>query len=84
MEQQPNQPTPNNPNNNPFGGDGHGRHFSWKFSLFGAALIVLLIAFATYRHYKLDVPFGTLPESETDVPPVDTFPGVNVLDSLGN
>lgn len=42
----------------PYDGDYVGNIWGWRISLIGAAVIVLLSAFAAYRHYTLDVPFG--------------------------
>ncbi len=42
----------------PFDGDYIGNIWGWRISMIGAAVIVLLSAFAAYRHYTLDVPFG--------------------------
>jgi len=42
----------------PFDGEYIGNIWGWKFSLFGAALILLLGAAIAYRHYTLDVPLG--------------------------
>ena len=42
----------------PFDGDYIGNIWGWRVSMIGAAVIVLLSAFAAYRHYSLDVPFG--------------------------
>ena len=42
----------------PFDGEYIGNIWGWRISLIGAAVIVLLSAFAAYRHYTLDVPFG--------------------------
>lgn len=42
----------------PFDGDYIGNIWGWRVSMIGAAVIVLLSAFAAYRHYTLDVPFG--------------------------
>jgi predicted MFS family arabinose efflux permease len=42
----------------PFDGEYIGNIWGWRVSIIGAAVIVLLSAFAAYRHYSLDVPFG--------------------------
>lgn len=42
----------------PFDGEYIGNIWGWKFSLFGAALILFLLAVIVYRHYALDVPIG--------------------------
>ena len=42
----------------PFDGEYIGNIWGWRVSLIGAAIIILLSAFAAYRHYTLDVPFG--------------------------
>lgn len=42
----------------PFDGEYIGNIWGWRISLIGAAVIVLLSAFAAYRHYTLGVPFG--------------------------
>ncbi len=42
----------------PFDGEYIGNIWGWKFSLFGAALILLLFAVIVYRHYSLNVPIG--------------------------
>lgn len=42
----------------PFDGEYIGNIWGWKFSLFGAALILLLFAVIVYRHYALNVPIG--------------------------
>ena len=42
----------------PFDGEYIGNIWGWKFSLFGAALMLFLLAVIAYRHYALDVPLG--------------------------
>lgn len=42
----------------PFDGEYIGNIWGWKFSLFGAALILILLAAIAYRHYTLGVPLG--------------------------
>lgn len=42
----------------PYDGDYVGNIFGWKLSLVGLVLIVLLSAWAAYRHYTMDVPIG--------------------------
>lgn len=42
----------------PFDGDYIGNIWGWRISMIGAVVIVLLSAFAAYRHYTLGVPFG--------------------------
>ncbi|MCO6479032.1 MAG: hypothetical protein J5I94_20525 [Phaeodactylibacter sp.] len=42
----------------PFDGEYIGNIWGWKFSIFGAVLILLLLAVIAYRHYTLDVPIG--------------------------
>jgi predicted MFS family arabinose efflux permease len=42
----------------PFDGEYVGNIWGWRISLIGAAIIVLLSAFAAYRHYSMGVPFG--------------------------
>lgn len=42
----------------PFDGEYIGNIWGWKFSLFGAAMILFLLAVIVYRHYTLDVPAG--------------------------
>ncbi len=46
-----------------------GNMFSWKFSLFGLALILVLVAIMAYRHYALDVPFGFNEDANIEVVP---------------
>ena len=36
-----------------------GNIWGWKFSLYGLALILILLGLMIYRHIALDVPFGT-------------------------
>ena len=42
----------------PFDGEYIGNIWGWKFSLFGGAVIVLLLALVIYRHQTMDVPLG--------------------------
>ena len=42
----------------PFDGEYIGNIWGWKFSLFGGAVIVLLLAVVIYRHQTMDVPVG--------------------------
>lgn len=42
----------------PFDGEYIGNIWGWRISMIGAAVIVLLAAFAAYRHHSLGVPFG--------------------------
>ena len=42
----------------PFDGEYIGNIWGWKFSLFGAGLILFLLVVIAYRHYTLDVPLG--------------------------
>jgi predicted MFS family arabinose efflux permease len=56
----------------PYDGEYIGNIWGWKFSLFGLALILLLLAVIAYRHYTLQVPLG-LEEEAVDPPaPQDT------------
>lgn len=52
----------------PYDGEYIGNIWGWKFSLFGLALILLLLVVIVYRHYTLQVPLGL--EEETVDPPV--------------
>ncbi len=46
-----------------------GNLFSWRFSLFGLVLILVLLAIMAYRHYALDVPFGFNEDAKLEVVP---------------
>ncbi|GJM33014.1 MAG: hypothetical protein DHS20C18_20150 [Saprospiraceae bacterium] len=46
-----------------------GNLFSWRFSLFGLALILVLIGIMAYRHYSLGVPFGFSEDAKIEVIP---------------
>lgn len=46
-----------------------GNLFSWRFSLFGLVLILVLVAIMAYRHYVLDVPFGFNEDATIEVVP---------------
>ena len=52
----------------PFDGEYIGNIWGWRISLIGAAVIVLLSAFAAYRHYTLGVPFGLEDPAKTETP----------------
>ena len=56
----------------PFDGEYIGNIWGWKFSLFGAALILLLLVVIAYRHYALDVPLGIEDPLEQEATPVDS------------
>jgi hypothetical protein len=56
----------------PFGGSNSGNHWPWSFSLFGGALILLLLSFAVYRHYTLGAPVGFDDPLEQPAAPIDT------------
>lgn len=54
----------------PFDGEYIGNIWGWRISMIGAAVIVLLSAFAAYRHHSLGVPFGLeIPEEATEASP---------------
>lgn len=58
----------------PYDGAYIGNIWGWRISLIGAAVIVLLSAFAAYRHYTLDVPFGLEdPEQKKEKPATDSL-----------
>lgn len=58
----------------PFDGEYIGNIWGWRISLIGAAIIVLLSAFAAYRHYTLDVPFGLeVPDQTREKPAADSI-----------
>ena len=42
----------------PYDGEYIGNIWGWKFSFFGLAIILFLLAVISYRHYTLDVPLG--------------------------
>ena len=46
-----------------------GNLFSWRFSLFGLVLILVLVAIMAYRHYTMDVPFGFNEDATIEVVP---------------
>ncbi|MEQ8702954.1 MAG: hypothetical protein RIC19_03495 [Phaeodactylibacter sp.] len=57
----------------PFDGEYIGNIWGWRISLIGAAVIVLLSAFAAYRHHSLGVPFGLEdPEQAKEQPVIDS------------
>ncbi|MCB0581504.1 MAG: hypothetical protein KDD10_19615 [Phaeodactylibacter sp.] len=56
----------------PFDGDYVGNIWGWKFSLFGAALILLLLVVIAYRHYTLDVPLGLEDPLKREAAPADS------------
>lgn len=66
------------PNDGPY----IGNFFGWKVSLIGAVVILGLVAWAAYRHYTMDVPFGMEEAGEQNYVPVDTFAGEEVIDTL--
>ena len=66
------------PNDGPY----IGNFFGWKVSLIGAIVILGLIAWAAYRHYTLDAPFGMEDPQEENYTPVDTFAGEEIIDTL--
>lgn len=57
-----------------FDGEYIGNPWGWRFSLFGLALILLLLAIMIYRHLSLGVPFNWQPEPEKQEVPVDSLP----------
>ncbi len=59
-----------------------GNMFGWRISIIGAIVILLLGGLIIYRHITMGVPFGMEDPAKTDVPPVDTFSGTNVIDTL--
>ena len=52
----------------PFDGEYVGNIWGWRISMIGAAVIVLLSAFAAYRHYTLGVPFGLEDPAQMETP----------------
>ncbi len=56
----------------PFDGEYIGNIWGWKFSIFGAVLILLLLAVIAYRHYTLDVPLGLEDPLEQKESPADS------------
>lgn len=81
QEQRPKRPTLfTDPND----GSYVGNFFGWKTSLIGAVVILGLIAWAAYRHYTLDVPFGMEDPADGNYTPVDTFSGQDIIDTLGS
>ena len=44
-----------------------GNIWGWKFSLFGLALILVMLSIMIYRHYVLDVPFNEGFEIESPI-----------------
>jgi hypothetical protein len=58
----------------PFDGEYLGNIWGWRFSLFGLALLLIMLSLMIYRHYTLGVPFGgePAPEPEKREAPADT------------
>ncbi|MCB0585818.1 MAG: hypothetical protein KDD06_10910 [Phaeodactylibacter sp.] len=56
----------------PFDGEYIGNIWGWKFSLFGAVLILVLLAIIAYRHYTMDVPLGMEDPLEQKAPAADS------------
>ena len=50
--------TPPNDKRDPYDGDYIGNIFGWKVSMIGAAVILLFVGIAAYRHVSLGVPIG--------------------------
>ena len=56
----------------PFDGEYIGNIWGWKFSLFGAALMLFLLAVIAYRHYALKVPLGIEDPLKQEAAPADS------------
>lgn len=79
QDQEPRKPKLfTDPNDGPY----VGNFFGWRVSLIGAVVILSLIAWAAYRHYTMDAPFGMEDPNQQDYTPVDTFAGEEVIDTL--
>ena len=59
-----------------------GNMFGWRISIIGAIVILLLGGLIIYRHVTMGVPFGMEDPAKMDAPPLDTFSGANVIDTL--
>ena len=56
----------------PFDGEYIGNIWGWKFSLFGAGLMLVLLAVIVYRHYTLGVSIGFDDPLEQKATPADS------------
>ena len=56
----------------PFDGEYIGNIWGWRFTIYGAVFLLILLGLIIYRHVQLGVPFGMEPLEE-EAGPADSL-----------